>query len=96
MYLLDTDYVPEQSSYRGRPQKPLLILLEFLQRDRAVMEVCFTRYEYKDAASCRATFARAIKYHHLEDQVAVRLSGRKVYLIRLDTQHPISQQEDRS
>ena len=83
MYLLDTDYVPEQGSYRGRPQKPLLILLEFLRREREVMEVCFTHHEYKDAASCRSTFAKTIKYYHLDGQVAVRLSGRKVYLIRL-------------
>ena len=55
MYLIDTDYVPEQSAFRGRPQKPLLILMEFLRRDRKVMEICFTRYEYKDAASCRST-----------------------------------------
>ena len=83
MYLLDTEYLPNHSSYRGRPQKPLLLLQEFLRRDRAVMEVVFTRFEYKDAASCRATFAKAIKYYHLERYVAVRVSGRKVYLERL-------------
>ena len=44
MYLIDTVYVPEQSAFRGRPQKPLLILMEFLRRDRKVMEICFTRY----------------------------------------------------
>ena len=84
MYLLDTEYLPNHSSYRGRPQKPLLLLQEFLRRDRAVMEVVFTRFEYKDAASCRATFAKAIKYYHLERYVSVRVSGRKVYLVRLD------------
>ena len=83
MYLLETDYSPDQHSFRGRPQKPLLLLQEFLRRNRQVMELCFTRYEYKDAASCRSTFARAIKYYHLERQVAVRLSGRKVYLVNL-------------
>ena len=84
MYLLDTEYLPNQSSYRGRPQKPLLLLQEFLRRDRAVMELVFTRFEYKDAASCRATFAKAIRYYHLERYVSVRVSGRKVYLVRLD------------
>ena len=83
MYLLDTEYLPNHSSYRGRPQKPLLLLQEFLRRNRPVMEVVFTRFEYKDAASCRATFAKAIKYYHLERYVAVRVSGRKVYLERL-------------
>ena len=84
MYLLDTEYLPNQSSYRGRPQKPLLLLQEFLRRDRAVMELVFTRFEYKDAASCRATFAKAIRYYHLERYVSVRVSGRKVYLVHLD------------
>ena len=31
MYLQDSDFNPGQSSYRGRPQKPLLILQEFLR-----------------------------------------------------------------
>jgi hypothetical protein len=84
MYLHETDAVPAAPKYRSRPQKPLLLLQDFLRRDRQVMEVCFSRYEYKDAASCRATFAKAIKYRHLEGQVAARLSGDKVYLIRLD------------
>ena len=84
MYLLDTDYLPLKSSYRGRPQKPLLLLQEFLRRDRAVMEVVFTRFEYKDAASCRATFAKAIRYYHLDRYVSVRVYGRKVYLVRLN------------
>ena len=86
MYLQDTDFIPDQSSFRGRPQKPLLILQDFLRRNRQVMELCFTRFEYKDADSCRATFAKAIRYYHLEGQVAVRASGRKVYLIRLNPQ----------
>ena len=83
MYLLETDFMPAESSFRGRPQKPLLILQDFLRRDRPVIEVVFSRFEYKDAASCRATFAKAIKYYHLERYVAVRVSGRKVYLERL-------------
>ena len=83
MYLLETDYIPDQRSFRGRPQKPLLILQEFLRRDQRVMEICFTHFEYKDAASCRSTFAKAICNYHLERQVAVQVSGRKVYLIRL-------------
>ena len=83
MYLLDTEYLPNHSSYRGRPQKPLLLLLEFIRRNRKVMEVCFTRYEYKDASSCRSTFAKAIHYYGMEKQIAVRVSGKKVYLIRL-------------
>ena len=82
MYLLDTDVNPGESMFRGRTQKPLLILQEFLRRDRQIMELCFTRYEYKDADSCRATFAKAIKYHHMEKEVAVRSRGRKVYLVR--------------
>ena len=86
MYLQETDYKPVESGYRGRPQKPLLILQEFLRRKRQVMEVCFNGFEYKDAASCRATFAKAISYYHLEHQVAARASGGKVYLIRLNPQ----------
>ena len=86
MYLQDTDFIPDQSSFRGRPQKPLLILQDFLRRNRQVMEVVFTRFEYKDAASCRSTFAKAIKYHQLEKQVAARVSGRSVYLVRLPRQ----------
>ena len=81
MYLLETDYVPGASPFRGRPQKPLLLLREFLRRDERVMEICFTRFEYKDAASCRSTFAKAIHYYGLDQQVAVRVSGRKVFLI---------------
>ena len=84
MYLLDTDANPSAPRYRGRPQKPLLLLQEFLRRSRPVMEVVFTRFEYKDAASCRATFAKAIKYYRLDRQVAVRLTGRRVYLVKLD------------
>ena len=86
MYLIETDYNPEQSQFRGRPQKPVLLLREFLRRKYRVMEVSFNRYEYKDAASCRSTFAKAIKYHGLEEQVAVRVFGSKVYLIRLNSQ----------
>lgn len=86
MRLVETNYNPEQITFHGRPQKPLLLLQDFLRRNRRVMEVSFTRYEYKDAASCRSTFAKAIKYHGLEGQVAVRVSGKKVYLIRLNLQ----------
>lgn len=82
MYLIDTDYSPAQSTFRSRPQKPLLLLQEFLRQGKPVMEVVFTRYEYRDAGSCRATFAKAIKYHHLESLVSVRSQGRKVYLVR--------------
>ena len=46
MYLLDTDANPTAPKYRGRPQKPLLLLQEFLRRNRPVMEVVFTRFEY--------------------------------------------------
>ena len=90
MYLLETDYSPDQCSYRGRPQKPLLLLQEFLRREQPVMEVSFTRYEYKDAASCRSTFAKAIKYHRLDEQVAVRAKGRKVYLVNLALKEGVS------
>ena len=86
MRLVETNYNPEQITFHGRPQKPLLLLQDFLRRNRRVMEVSFTCYEYKDAASCRSTFAKAIKYHGLEGQVAVRVSGKKVYLIRLNPQ----------
>jgi len=86
MRLVETNYNPEQITFHGRPQKPLLLLQDFQRRNRRVMEVSFTRYEYKDAASCRSTFAKAIKYHGLEGQVAVQLSGKKVYLIRLNPQ----------
>ena len=86
MYLLDTDANPTAPKHRGRPQKPLLLLQDFLRRKQRVMEVSFTRYEYKDAASCRSTFAKAIQYYGLDDQVAVRISGTKVYLIRLSSQ----------
>ena len=85
MYLHDTNENPSAAKFRGRPQKPLLLLQEFLRRDRAVMEVVFTRFEYKDAASCRATFAKAIRYYHLDRYVSVRVSGRKVYLVRLNS-----------
>ena len=90
MYLLDTDANPSAPRYRGRPQKPLLLLQEFLRRSRPVMEVVFTRFEYRDADSCRATFAKAIKYHHLQDQVVVRSAGRKVYLLKLDLKEGMS------
>ena len=83
MYLLDTDYIPEQSTFRGRPQKPFLILQDFVRQKKNIMQVCFTRYEYKDAASCRSTLAKAIRYYNLEKQVAVRVSGTKVYLMKL-------------
>ena len=83
MYLLDTDYIPDQNTFRGRPQKPYLLLQDFLRQNRNIMQVCFTRYEYKDAASCRSTLAKAIRYYHLEKQIAVRVSGTKVYLMKL-------------
>ncbi len=90
MYLLETDYRPNQCSYRGRPQKPLLLMQDFLRKAQPVMEVSFTRYEYKDAASCRSTFAKAIRYHHLDDQIAVRAKGRKVYLVNLALKEGVS------
>ena len=86
MRLLKTDFNPDESHFRGRPQKPMLLLQDFLRRDQNVMEVSFTRFEYKDAASCRSTLAKAIRYYGLEEQVAVRLTGRKVYLFRLRPQ----------
>ena len=86
MYLRETSEFPTAPTFRSRPQKPLLLLREFLSRNRRIMQVSFTNCEYQDAASCRATFAKAIKYHHLEGQVAVRLSGDQVYLIRLNPQ----------
>lgn len=89
MYLLETDFMPAESSFRGRPQKPLLILQDFLRRDRPVMEVVFSRFEYKDAASCRSTFAKAIRYYRLDRQVAVRLIDRKVYLVRLSPEEAL-------
>ena len=89
MYLLETDFMPAESSFRGRPQKPLLILQDFLRRDRSVMEVVFSRFEYKDAASCRSTFAKAIRYYRLDRQVAVRLIDRKVYLVRLSLEEAL-------
>ncbi|MBQ3803182.1 MAG: hypothetical protein II845_05740 [Oscillospiraceae bacterium] len=84
MYLREISEFPAAPTFRSRPQKPLLLLREFLSRNRQIMKLSFTNYEYQDAASCRATFAKAIKYHHLEGQVAVRLSGDQVYLIRLN------------
>ena len=89
MYLVETDFMPAESSFRGRPQKPLLILQDFLRRDRPVMEVVFSRFEYKDAASCRSTFAKAIRYYRLDRQVAVRLIDRKVYLVRLSPEEAL-------
>ena len=89
MYLLETDFMPAESSFRGRPQKPLLILQDFLRRDRPVMEVVFSRFEYKDAASCRSTFAKAIRYYRLDRLVAVRLIDRKVYLVRLSPEEAL-------
>ena len=80
MYLIETDYNPEQSQFRGRPQKPVLLLREFLRRKYRVMEVSFNRYEYKDAASCRSTFAKAIKYHGLEPPCVISLLTAKRYL----------------
>ncbi len=92
MRLLKTDFNPERNHFRNRPQKPLLLLQDFLRRNQSVMEVSFTRYEYKDAASCRSTFAKAIRYYGLEDQVSVRAAGRKVYLIRLNSQNKEEEQ----
>lgn len=84
MYLLDTEVNPTSRPYRSRPQKPLLILQDFLRRNRKVMEVVFTRFEYKDAASCRSTFAHAIKKYDLGRYVSVHVKGSKVYLERED------------
>ena len=53
------------------------------------MEVVFSRFEYKDAASCRSTFAKAIRYYRLDRQVAVRLIDRKVYLVRLSPEEAL-------
>ena len=83
--LLKSEYNPEQIHFRQRPQKPLLLLQDFLRRNQDVMEISFNGYEYKDAASCRSTFAKAIRYYGLEDQVAVRTTRSKVYLLRRST-----------
>ena len=85
MRLLKTDYNPEQVRFHHRPQKPLLLLQDFLRRNQNVMEISFNGFEYKDAASCRSTFAKAIRYYGLEDQVAVRATRSKVYLLRRST-----------
>ena len=83
--LLKSAHSAEQIRFRQRPQKPLLLLQDFLRRNQNVMEISFNGYEYKDAASCRSTFAKAIRYYGLEDQVAVRATGSKVYLLRRST-----------
>lgn len=83
--LLKSEFNPEQVHFRRRPQKPLLLLQDFLRRSQDVMEIRFNGGEYKDAASCRSTFAKAIRYYGLEDQVAVRATRSKVYLLRLGT-----------
>ena len=83
--LLKSELNPEQIHFRQRPQKPLLLLQDFLRRKQDVMEISFNGYEYKDAASCRSTFAKAIRYYGLEDQVAVRTTRSKVYLLRRNT-----------
>ncbi len=82
MYLIETDYTPDQSSFRNRPQKPLLLIRQFLSSGDSVAEIRFSHFEYKDAASCRSTFAKTIKYYNLQQQVSVRMAGKKVYLIR--------------
>ena len=82
MYLIETDYTPDQSSFRNRPQKPLLPIRQFLSSGDSVAEIRFSHFEYKDAASCRSTFAKTIKYYNLQQQVSVRMAGKKVYLIR--------------
>ena len=64
----------------------LMLLKSENDRNQNVMEISFNGYEYKDAASCRSTFAKAIRYYGLEEQIAVRATGGKVYLIRLSTQ----------
>lgn len=83
--LLKSEQNPEQVRFRRRPQKPLLLLQDFLRRNQNVMEIRFNGGEYKDAASCRSTFAKAIRYYGLEDQVAVRTTRSKVYLLRRNT-----------
>lgn len=83
--LLKSALSPEQIRFRQRPQKPLLLLQDFLRRNQNVMEISFNGAEYKDAASCRSTFAKAIRYYGLEDLVAVRATRSKVYLLRLGT-----------
>ena len=86
MMLLKSENNQEQVRFRRRSQKPLLLLQDFLRRNQNVMEISFNGYEYKDAASCRSTFAKAIRYYGLEEQIAVHATGGKVYLIRLSTQ----------
>ena len=38
MYLLDTEVNPTSRPYRSRPQKPLLLLQDFLRRNRKVIQ----------------------------------------------------------
>lgn len=89
MYLLDADFSFERQPVRSRPKNlhPMEIIEAFRRTLKPVMEVRFTRFEYKDTNSCRSTFANSLSRMHLPHIQVVSRGGR-VYLINDAIRHP--------
>ena len=82
MFLIDSDIDLSSTprAYKSRDFDPRQILDYFLRSGKHQVEVVFTCHEYKNAYSCRNTFATAITRMHATDLEAKTLNGH-VYLV---------------
>ena len=82
MYLVnsDIDLEHQRRGFKSRNQDPARILDAFQRSGRRQVQLVFTRNEYKNAYSCRSTFANAITRMNIP-HIQVRTLNGKVYLI---------------
>lgn len=82
MYLIDTDIDLSRTprNFHTRNQRPSRIIEAFRRSGKPIMEVVFTRYEYKNSLSCRSTFANALSRMNIR-QIRVVTRNGKVYLV---------------
>ena len=82
MYILDSDLDLESTprTYKSRDIEPRRIIDAFQRSGKHQVEVVFTCHEYKNAYSCRSTFASALTRMGVPHIKAKTLNGH-VYLM---------------
>ena len=86
MYLVDTDIdlTNTPRAFRTKTAQPSRIIDAFQRTGKPIMEVVFTKHEYKNSLSCRSTFANAIRRMNVHHIHVITRNGR-VYLINMLT-----------
>ena len=89
MRLVDAtfDFEREPRAYHARNIRPAEVIQDFRRSCKPVMELKFTKHEYRDCSSCRATFANAIRAMGLGHLRVTSKNGR-VYLINDSVRYP--------